>query len=71
MPYSLGSGPTHEAFSNRTNTSDPLANRHLERTPHLLCVDDNPANLLLVKTLLTDMGAQVKGVSNFLPHHVL
>ncbi len=29
------------------------------RAPRLLCVDDNPANLLLVKTLLSDMGAQV------------
>ncbi len=29
------------------------------RAPRLLCVDDNPANLLLVQTLLDDMGAQV------------
>jgi two-component system, NarL family, sensor histidine kinase BarA len=27
------------------------------RTPRILCVDDNPANLLLVQTLLNDMGA--------------
>ena len=26
---------------------------------HALCVDDNPANLLLIKTLLNDMGARV------------
>nr|WP_298172182.1 response regulator [uncultured Pseudomonas sp.] len=30
------------------------------RAPHVLCVDDNPANLLLVQTLLDDMGAQVE-----------
>lgn len=29
------------------------------RAPRILCVDDNPANLLLVQTLLEDMGAQV------------
>ncbi len=29
------------------------------RAPQVLCVDDNPANLLLVQTLLDDMGAQV------------
>jgi two-component system, NarL family, sensor histidine kinase BarA len=28
--------------------------------PHVLCVDDNPANLLLVQTLLDDMGAEVE-----------
>ena len=32
------------------------------RAPRILCVDDNPANLLLVQTLLTDMGAQVVAV---------
>ena len=30
----------------------------------MLCVDDNPANLLLVKTLLGDMGADVVAVDN-------
>ncbi len=29
-----------------------------ERPPHILCVDDNPANLKLVTTLLSDLGAQ-------------
>ncbi|MCU1716735.1 response regulator [Pseudomonas sp. 5P_3.1_Bac2] len=29
------------------------------RAPEILCVDDNPANLLLVQTLLEDMGAVV------------
>ncbi|MDY0249502.1 MAG: ATP-binding protein [Pseudomonas sp.] len=31
---------------------------------HALCVDDNPANLLLIKTLLTDMGAYVSEADN-------
>ncbi|HKM37541.1 MAG TPA: ATP-binding protein [Thiopseudomonas sp.] len=31
---------------------------------HALCVDDNPANLLLIKTLLSDMGAQVSVADN-------
>ncbi len=31
---------------------------------HALCVDDNPANLLLIKTLLTDMGAHVSEANN-------
>ena len=34
------------------------------RAPKILCVDDNPANLLLVKTLLGDMGAQVTAVDS-------
>ncbi len=34
------------------------------RPPRLLCVDDNPANLLLVKTLLSDLGAQVTAVDS-------
>ncbi|MCY1492456.1 Signal transduction histidine-protein kinase BarA [compost metagenome] len=38
---------------------------HLARkVPRLLCVDDNPANLLLVQTLLSDLGAQVTAVSS-------
>ncbi|WP_339487366.1 response regulator [Pseudomonas sp. EL_65y_Pfl2_R95] len=31
----------------------------LARPPKIMCVDDNPANLLLVQTLLEDMGAKV------------
>ena len=31
---------------------------------HALCVDDNPANLLLIKTLLNDMGARVSVADN-------
>ncbi len=34
------------------------------RAPLVLCVDDNPANLLLVKTLLSDMGANVATAGN-------
>ncbi len=30
-----------------------------QRAPRVLCVDDNPANLLLVQTLLEDLGAAV------------
>ena len=35
-----------------------------ERPPRVLCVDDNPANLLLVQTLLEDLGAQVVAVDS-------
>ncbi|WP_298190230.1 ATP-binding protein [uncultured Pseudomonas sp.] len=34
------------------------------RPPLILCVDDNPANLLLVQTLLGDMGAHVSIANN-------
>ncbi len=34
------------------------------RAARVLCVDDNPANLLLVKALLGDMGADVVAVDN-------
>jgi two-component system sensor histidine kinase BarA len=40
--------------------SDPLATRDL----HLLVVDDNPANLKLLTTLLQDMGIHVTAVSS-------
>nr|WP_256737595.1 response regulator [Pseudomonas sp. dw_358] len=33
-----------------------------DRPPRVLCVDDNPANLLLVQTLLEDLGARVLAV---------
>ncbi|WP_375737733.1 response regulator [Pseudomonas boanensis] len=36
----------------------------INHRPRLLCVDDNPANLLLVQTLLSDMGADVRAVDN-------
>ena len=33
------------------------------RSPKVLCVDDNPANLMLLETLLTDMGGEVVAVN--------
>ncbi|WP_122559146.1 response regulator [Pseudomonas viridiflava] len=42
----------------RTDVALPLSSR----APRVLCVDDNPANLLLVQTLLEDMGAEVVAV---------
>ncbi|MEQ7919289.1 response regulator [Xanthomonas sp. WHRI 1810A] len=44
----------------RNEVAEPLNSR----PPRLLCVDDNPANLLLVQTLLEDMGAKVMAVDN-------
>ncbi|MBA5706493.1 response regulator [Pseudomonas fulva] len=35
-----------------------------QRQPKVLCVDDNAANLLLVQTLLEDLGARVTAVDN-------
>ena len=42
----------------------PLALPPQTRPPRLLCVDDNPANLLLVETLLNDLGAEVVAVDS-------
>ena len=44
----------------RSEPAAPLTSR----APRLLCVDDNPANLLLVRTLLSDMGAEVLAVDS-------
>ena len=44
----------------RSEPGEPLSSR----APRVLCVDDNPANLLLVQTLLEDMGAQVRAVES-------
>jgi two-component system sensor histidine kinase BarA len=44
----------------RTEPGEPLSSR----APRVLCVDDNPANLLLVQTLLEDMGAKVLAVES-------
>ena len=49
-------GPRHL----RSEAASPTASR----APRLLCVDDNPANLLLVQTLLGDMGAEVTAVDS-------
>ncbi|MBU0900864.1 MAG: response regulator [Gammaproteobacteria bacterium] len=47
-----------ELISPRQNRAD-YKHTAPSRPPLILCVDDNPANLLLVQTLLDDMGAQV------------
>ncbi|BBP75355.1 hybrid sensor histidine kinase/response regulator [Pseudomonas gingeri NCPPB 3146 = LMG 5327] len=44
----------------RIEPIEPLSSR----APQVLCVDDNPANLLLVQTLLEDMGAEVVAVES-------
>jgi two-component system sensor histidine kinase BarA len=44
----------------RSEPDEPLSSR----APKVLCVDDNPANLLLVQTLLEDMGAKVLAVDS-------
>ncbi|MBV6754673.1 response regulator [Pseudomonas chlororaphis] len=44
----------------RLEPVEPLGSR----APRVLCVDDNPANLLLVQTLLEDMGAWVLAVDS-------
>eukprot|EP01133_Synstelium_polycarpum_P008774 gene8774-10297_t len=44
----------------RSEPGEPLSSR----APRVLCVDDNPANLLLVQTLLEDMGAKVQAVES-------
>ncbi|WP_207388804.1 response regulator [Stutzerimonas kirkiae] len=44
-----------------TSGTAPASDSHPAR---LLCVDDNPANLMLVETLLRDMGAQVVAVDS-------
>ncbi|WP_055128857.1 response regulator [Pseudomonas mediterranea] len=44
----------------RNEPNEPVASR----APKVLCVDDNPANLLLVQTLLEDMGAKVLAVES-------
>ncbi|MEX6500965.1 ATP-binding protein [Pseudomonas zhanjiangensis] len=44
----------------RSEASQPTPSR----PPRILCVDDNPANLLLVQTLLDDMGATVTTASS-------
>ncbi|WP_248800787.1 response regulator [Pseudomonas sp. MWU13-2105] len=44
----------------RQEPIEPLGSR----APRVLCVDDNPANLLLVQTLLEDMGAWVLAVES-------
>ncbi|VVN47826.1 response regulator [Pseudomonas fluorescens] len=44
----------------RNEPGEPVSSR----APKVLCVDDNPANLMLVQTLLEDMGAKVLAVES-------
>ncbi|VVM47160.1 Signal transduction histidine-protein kinase BarA [Pseudomonas fluorescens] len=44
----------------RSDPGEPVSSR----APKVLCVDDNPANLLLVQTLLEDLGAKVLAVES-------
>ena len=44
--------------------SGNLEHAATSRAPKVLCVDDNPANLLLVQTLLEDLGAEVRAVDS-------
>jgi two-component system sensor histidine kinase BarA len=44
----------------RSDPGEPVSSR----APKVLCVDDNPANLLLVQTLLEDLGAKVLAVDS-------
>ncbi|BBH47617.1 response regulator [Pseudomonas sp. KU43P] len=48
----------------RRPLGEPGPGRHGERQAKILCVDDNAANLLLVQTLLEDLGADVLAVDN-------
>ncbi|VXC41292.1 Sensor histidine kinase GacS [Pseudomonas sp. 8Z] len=48
----------------RASINEPTPTIHSGRRPQILCVDDNPANLLLVQTLLNDLGAQVCAVDS-------
>jgi two-component system, NarL family, sensor histidine kinase BarA len=52
-----------ELISPRHTSAEPQ-NSTPSRPPLILCVDDNPANLLLVHTLLEDMGATVSTASS-------
>jgi len=52
-----------EMVNPQRSASEPAAISDTRR-PQILCVDDNPANLLLVQTLLDDLGAQVTAVDS-------
>ena len=58
----------HRALGDLVNAPPPRllpsAAPSNSRPPRLLCVDDNPANLLLVQTLLSDLGAEVLALDN-------
>ncbi|MCO7622285.1 response regulator [Pseudomonas guariconensis] len=52
-----------ELVQPRRATNDARASGNT-RAPRILCVDDNPANLLLVQTLLEGLGAEVLALDN-------
>ncbi|MBD1553258.1 response regulator [Pseudomonas typographi] len=59
-PYNRTLRRTLSALVGRQQPAAALpASSDDSRAPRILCVDDNPANLLLVQTLLEDMGAEV------------
>ncbi|WDY59220.1 response regulator [Pseudomonas sp. PSKL.D1] len=53
-----------ELVQPRRSQGEPALGHNGERQPKVLCVDDNAANLLLVQTLLEDLGAEVVAVDN-------
>ncbi|MFJ4158049.1 response regulator [Pseudomonas sp. NPDC089752] len=53
-----------ELLQPRRPLGEPAPGKRGQRQPKVLCVDDNAANLLLVQTLLEDLGAQVLAVDN-------
>lgn len=53
-----------ELIAPRLAHNDQPLSATATRAPYLLCVDDNPANLLLVKTLLEDQGARVDALDS-------
>jgi len=53
-----------ELLQPRRPFAEANAGNRGERRAKILCVDDNPANLLLVQTLLEDLGADVLAVDN-------
>ncbi|MFJ4396314.1 response regulator [Pseudomonas sp. NPDC089396] len=53
-----------ELLQPRRPFAEANAGNRGQRRAKILCVDDNPANLLLVQTLLEDLGADVLAVDN-------
>ncbi len=53
-----------ELLGPRHQPSEASPPPQVSRPPKILCVDDNPANLKLVHTLLSDMGAEVTAVDS-------
>ncbi|MCP5853876.1 response regulator, partial [Klebsiella pneumoniae] len=53
-----------ELLQPRRTRGEPAPSTRGQRQPKILCVDDNAANLLLVQTLLEDLGADVLALDN-------